>query len=99
MNFFSLLEATRVRTQILRRGTVLYHGTSNDEDFDIPNGPAWFSRFESVANYFTHFRPGSRPRILTFKVITQIPRLLTITDKQDFEIALGEDYPDDQHEL
>src|SRR3989304_1384986 len=30
-------------------GTILYHGTSGEDDFIYPDGPAWFSDSEKVA--------------------------------------------------
>lgn len=95
MNFFNfaILLESRVRTQIIRRGEILYHGTSSKENFDIPDGPAWFSRSEGVAKNFAGYHSGSFPRINKYLVIRQIPRLLTIFQKKDFENALGEDYP------
>ncbi len=73
----------RLPTQKLARGARLYHGTSVDEDFSIPNGPAWFSDAEDVAEYFQTWHTGPRPRILPFWV-SDSPKLLLVHSDADF---------------
>lgn len=63
-------------THIIEVGTELYHGTQSPEEFDIPNGPAWFSESQYVAEDFVKWNEWPdekmRPRILTFNVIAPI---------------------------
>jgi len=67
------------------KGYELYHGTRVEEDFEIPNGPAWFSDSRSVAEEFVDWHEADGPRrILTYKVTTEIP-LVLIEDGTDME--------------
>ena len=61
MNFleFNTIMEGKLRTHNLRRGTILYHGTSVEEDFDVPDAPAWFSTSESVARQFIGYHSYS----------------------------------------
>jgi hypothetical protein len=62
----------------LAKGTLLYHGTRVPEDFDYPDGPAWFSTSEGVAQQFISWHEvggDRRPRIYTYRVTRRIPRL------------------------
>lgn len=71
------------QTQVIPKGTILYHGTS--EDFDPADiiTPAWFSTSRSVADNFSHWN-GDPKAIHEYKVIKPI-RLPRIDDKNDFE--------------
>jgi hypothetical protein len=75
----------------LRKGTILYHGTSAPDEFVIPDGPAWFSMSENVARKFVdwHDHEDARPRILKFKVATP-PSLALLNDKHDLEELMEE---------
>lgn len=90
----------RLPTQKLTRGTQLYHGTSADEDFSIPNGPAWFSDAEAVAHNFQRWHTGPRPRILQFWVADR-PELLLIRSQTDFDAFEDEheELPNDPAEM
>ena len=46
----------------LSPGDVLYHGTSGEDDFDIPDGPAWFSTSRRVAEDFSTRYDGATYR-------------------------------------
>ena len=76
------------RTITLRRGIILYHGTSSDDDFDIPSGPAWFSDTESVARWFAKRNEDGRPRVITYRLIRNL-RLARIDGIVDFDKATG----------
>ena len=77
----------RPRTLTLRRGKILYHGTNTQDEFDVPDGPAWFSDTESVAREFATWHGDSgRPRVLSFK-LTHNLRLARIDDVLDFDKA------------
>jgi hypothetical protein len=69
----------RPRTTSIRRGTRLYHGTSAEEDFELPS-PAWFSDSPGPAREFQRWHEGTRPRTLEFVVRKTIPRLVLIED-------------------
>ena len=79
----------RLRTLTLRRGKKLYHGTSVEEDFDVPTGPAWLSDSEDVAEYFSHGGKG-RPRILTYRLKSNI-QLARVEESVDFDTVVGEE--------
>ena len=67
----------------LRKGTRLYHGTSAEEDFDVPNGPAWFSDASEVADRFSRGRPGPRQRVQVYRVARGGLRLPEVADLAD----------------
>jgi len=69
--------------------TTLYHGTSAEEDFDIPDGPAWFSDDWGVAEEFVAWHPGSRPRILEYKVVRE-PKLFVWHRHEDLDALYDE---------
>lgn len=84
----------------LKRGTVLFHGTSVDEDFDVPQGPAWFSNSEQVARYFANWHDGPNARVLTHTVTASVALPVIETDQdwrvfqQRVAITLGHDDSD-----
>ena len=64
----------------LRKGSLVYHGTSAEDDFMILNGPAWVSDEETVAKTFVDWGGGDgQPRIIVFRV-SAAPRLAVIGD-------------------
>lgn len=75
----------------LRKGMILYHGTSAPDDFVMPQGPAWFSMSEAVARRFVdwHKCEDPRPRILKFKVTTS-PSLALLNDKRELDELMEE---------
>jgi len=67
----------------LRKGALVYHGTSAAEDFTDLVGPAWVSDARSVARNFVGWAGGTGPaRILVFRVL-KAPALALLTS--DFE--------------
>jgi hypothetical protein len=70
----------------LPEGTILFHGTSGEESFQIPRGPAFFTDDYGVARSFTTWH-GDRenPRVLRFEVATEIPRLALIKSKETLD--------------
>jgi hypothetical protein len=79
----------------LRKGTLVYHGTSYLDDFDMLEGPAWVSDSYAVAKEFIGWAGGEgTPRILTFKIVAP-PSLVLIQKLRDAEnlaVWLGEKY-------
>lgn len=79
----------------LRKGTLVYHGTSRDEDFDMLEGPAWVSDSYGVAKEFVGWAGGEgTPRVMTFKIVTP-PALVLIQSTRDVEklaVWLGENF-------
>lgn len=73
-----------LRTSSIKKGTILYHGTSAEEDFEIPEGPAWFSDGKAVARAFSGRGPGN-PRILRFEVVRRITGLIHIVGTMAFD--------------
>lgn len=69
----------------LRKGTLVYHGTSSEEDFTDLNGPAWVSGAEAVARNFVDWAGGrGRPRVLVFRVATA-PSLAVAESTAEFK--------------
>lgn len=66
-------------------GTDLFHGTGSKEKFKMPHGPAFFSDTFSVGRYFATWHEGPKPRVLRFEVTSEIPRLVIIESKEDFD--------------
>ena len=79
----------RFKTHCLRKGTLLYHGTRAREPFEeggfAPNAPAWFSTSETVAREFVDWHEGPKARILVYRLTSNVPCLVTIEDKDDFQ--------------
>jgi hypothetical protein len=79
----------------LEPGDVLFHGTSSEEPFEAdqetPDGPAWFTESEAVAQRFTDWSGGPRPRILAYRVLAK-PRLLLWETDADIGKVIDEDY-------
>lgn len=74
----------KLRTKELPRGLRLYHGTSVNEDFSVPTGPAWFSDAKVVADRFKKWHNGPRLRVLSFWV-TDSPKLFLVRARADFD--------------
>lgn len=86
----------RVSKARLKKGTTLYHGTQAVEDFEIPDGPAWFSDGEDVSREFvTWNEAGGRPRILVYEVTTSITGLVLINNAQDMKQLVRELFGED----
>lgn len=67
----------------LRKGSLVYHGTSSEEEFTDLNGPAWVSDAAAVADFFKSWKfDKGQPRILTFRV-REAPRLALIGSDED----------------
>jgi len=74
----------------LVKGTLLYHGTKAPEDFDYPDGPAWFSTARSVAEEFVSWHSWGddaeeKSRVLVYRVVKRIPRLVLIDSREDMD--------------
>lgn len=78
-----------VRRTTIRKGTLLYHGTSAEEAFEedggTPDGPAWFADFPGVARYFSKWQGGPNARILVYRVTQSIPDIATVSDSRGFK--------------
>jgi len=84
----------------LRRGSILYHGTSSGTSFRSLEGPAWVSDSYQVARNFVRWAGGSgKPRVVAFELVAA-PRLAIIRsdkDMDDLVAWLGES--SDVHDL
>ena len=72
----------------LSKGTLLYHGTQAPEDFDYPDGPAWFTTSEEVARRFVSWNRvagDARPRLLVYRVEVPILDLILIYNPHDMQ--------------
>ena len=79
------------------RGTLLYHGTSAEDDFDELTGPAWVSDSESVAREFVTWAGSSGPgRVLTFEVVREIPAIALVTSEADMNRLRREVDPEEE---
>ena len=78
------------KTTVLKKGTILYHGTAQEFEPNDIGMPAWFSTSRSVAEHFLEARDSGegQERILRYQVTSPI-RLPRIDDREDLE-ALGE---------
>lgn len=81
-----------IKTEKLRLGRRLYHGTQSPDEFVIPEGPAWFSDAKDVALRFVGFHEWGRgremrPRVMTYKVTTP-PLLIRIDNEQQLSELL-----------
>jgi len=74
------------KTYLISKGTILYHGTTEDFPAMDIQTPAWFSTSESVAEYFKAWHGGEEgeQRILKFQVTKPI-RLPRIDGSEDLE--------------
>lgn len=84
----------------LKPGTIVYHGTNANRDFEVLDGPAWVTRSPKTAAWFAReWRDGQRPRILTFRLTE--PYRLEILDDLDHleEISESLGDPVGSHEL
>lgn len=75
-----------MRMASIESGTVLYHGTSVEEDFQMLSGPAWVSTGRTTAEHFTSWHDEGHPRIYTFKVKKRITGLLNIQNQADMRL-------------
>jgi len=68
----------------LRKGSLVYHGTSSEEEFTDLNGPVWVSNAKGVADFFATWQATrqGRPRVLMFRV-REAPRLAVLYDDAD----------------
>jgi GNAT superfamily N-acetyltransferase len=74
------------KTVLLKKGTILYHGTAEAFPASQLETPAWFSTSRSVAEHFQSWHGGDEGkfRLLEFKVIKPI-RLPRIDGKEDLD--------------
>jgi len=76
------------KTEVIPRGTVLYHGTAEDFPAGDLGFPAWFSTSRSVAEHFQSWHGGKYPRVLAYRALRPI-RLPRIDSREEME-AFGE---------
>lgn len=82
---------------IIPRGTLLYHGTSAEDDFDELTGPAWVSNSKSVARKFVTWAGGAGPgRVLTFEVVREIPAIALVANEADMDRLRREVDPEEE---
>ncbi len=79
-----------VRRTTIRKGTLLYHGTSAEEVFEedggTPDGPAWFADSPEVARFFSTWHgQDDQARIIVYRVTQSIPDIATVSDSRGFE--------------
>ena len=74
------------KTQLLPKGTTLYHGTGAEFPASELNMPAWFTTSNSVAKHFQQWHSSDEdvPRTIKYKITKPI-RLPRIDDKQDMD--------------
>jgi hypothetical protein len=80
------------KTEVVPKGTVLYHGTVQEFDPMDLQTPAWFSTSQSVAEHFMQARDGEegQERVLQYRAVQPI-RLPRIDGREDFD-AMGEKF-------
>ena len=86
----------------IARGTLLYHGTSAEEEFepDAPDGPAWFSTSMEVARRFVGWNNGEGlKRVLVYRASCRIQKVALLRSSEDMSRFLarleGHDDPDE----
>jgi len=93
----------KLKTTTLKRGLLLYHGTSSpdfDERADSLTFPAWFSEKKRVARYFVNWHGEPEPypyneklpnsaRIITYRVAEPI-KVLLIREQRDMVFIADE---------
>ncbi len=75
----------------LAPGTLLYHGTQAPEDFEHPDGPAWFTTSEAVARRFVGWNRvagEARPRLLVYRVTAPLRDLILINGQRDMQAMM-----------
>lgn len=84
--------ARRWPTDVIAKGTRLYHGTSARERFepDTPDGPAWFSTAAEVAHSFVNWHEGRGKdrRVLVYEAAVRIPKLARVRNRGDMEALM-----------
>lgn len=89
--------SARATMTSIPRGTLLYHGTSAEDDFDELTGPAWVSDSESVAREFVTWAGGAGPsRVLTFEVVREIPAIALVASEADMNRLRREVDPEEE---
>jgi len=80
-----------IRLSPIPKGTILYHGTNSDEEFDVPDGPAWFSTSQIVAEKFSAWHGdelSKNRRIIKYRVRNRIPKIVNIESNMDMEAII-----------
>lgn len=83
--------ARRWPTDVIAKGTRLYHGTSARTRFepDVPEGPAWFSTSRDVAERFVDWQGRAKDRrLLVYEVVARIPKLARVRSSGDMETLM-----------
>lgn len=73
----------RLRTQTLRPGTRLYHGTSGDFHPADLRTPAWFSDIPEATDFFQTWNRGDGKPHRKVYIVTSPLRLLKIVDNDE----------------
>lgn len=73
-----------IRRVSIPKGTLLYHGTQAEDDFEDLDGPAWLSTSEATARRFVAWNGGEgTPRVLVYRVDRRIPTLAQVLEEGD----------------
>ncbi len=76
---------SRVRV-VLPTGLKVFHGTTSEERFAYPEGPAFFSSLKKLAKeYAGDLDPGSRGRVIAYRVKRDVQVLATTLDERALE--------------
>lgn len=74
-----------LRKHTIPAGTILFHGTSDDDFFELEDGlneGSWLSDSEQVAEYFAKRNSGNCPRVIQYELVEDVEVFL-IESKQD----------------
>lgn len=86
-NLNTYLREAKLRFSTLKRGTIVYHGTSDgDWDGESPNGPFWVTTSLKVAEYFKTWNQhdNDSPKVFLYKVSRPV-KLVTIRSSKEME--------------
>lgn len=79
--------APKMKFKTLLRGTKLFHGTSSEDAFDIPDGPAWFALEQEEADYWQENTGETGiPRTLHFEALRDL-NLADVINEEDWIAA------------
>lgn len=74
-----------LRKHTIPAGTILFHGTSDEDFFELEdslNDGSWLSDSEQVAEYFAKRSSGNSPRVIQYE-LTEDVEVFLIESKQD----------------
>jgi len=75
-----------MRMASIESGTLVYHGTGVEEEFQMLNGPAWISTSRATAEKFSSWHDEGFRRVYTFNVKKRITGLLNIQSQTDMKL-------------